>query len=49
MSNYLCIRITFANSIEFDYEKLLRIFNEMERSKAAYLLNSGAPTLISQK
>jgi hypothetical protein len=35
-------RLIFANSIEFDHQKLMKIFNEMERSKSAYLLNSGA-------
>lgn len=29
-----------AGAIEFDHMKLIKIINEMERSKAAYLLNS---------
>ncbi len=43
-------KIVLANSIEFDHFKLLKIFNEMDRSKAAYTLNSGAtPSLTSKK
>ncbi|TNV87616.1 hypothetical protein FGO68_gene5042 [Halteria grandinella] len=33
-------KIVMAGAIEFDHMKLIKIINEMERSKAAYLLNS---------
>jgi len=33
--------IIFANAIEFNMGKLIKIFNEMERAKASYTLNSG--------
>ena len=39
-------RLVLANSIEFDHSKLMKIFNEMDRSKSAYMLNSGATPLI---
>ena len=42
-------RLVLANSIEFDSIKLLKIFNEMDRSKSAYLLNSGANPLVLHK
>ena len=38
-----------GNSIEFDHGKLMKIFNEMDRSKSAYMLNSGATPLIVDK
>ena len=42
-------RLVLGNSIEFDHAKLMRIFNEMERAKSAYMLNSGAnPALIQR-
>eukprot|EP00347_Sterkiella_histriomuscorum_P003316 403364752 len=42
-------KLMLANSLEFDSHKLMKIFNEMDRSKSAYLLNSGATPLILQK
>ena len=42
-------KIVFANALEFDHLKLIKIFNEMERSKSSYLLNSGTSPLALQK
>ena len=36
------LRLVFANSLEFDPFKLLKILNEMERVKSAYILNLGS-------
>jgi hypothetical protein len=36
-------RLILEGAIEFDHAKLMSIFNEMDRSKAAYLLNSATP------
>ena len=33
-------RLVLAGAIEFDHEKLVKLINEMDRQKTAYLLNS---------
>jgi len=36
-------RVTLASSVEFDQGKLLKILNEMDKDKSAYVLNSQVP------
>jgi hypothetical protein len=39
--------LVLANAIEFDHSKLMKIFNEMERSKTSYTLNSAGAVPVT--